>query len=93
MAELRTQAVVELVDRFTRPMRQVNQTMDRLKQNAGFNRLASQGRALSSSLGTATDRAGRLAGRSIEPASWTVDSLSIWAAEYDEPVRRLSLPF
>lgn len=37
--------------------------------------------------------AGRLAGRSIEPASWTVDSLSIWAAEYDEPVRRLSLPF
>jgi 2'-5' RNA ligase len=36
--------------------------------------------------------ADRLAGRSIEARTWTVESLTLWSAEYDEGVERLSLP-
>lgn len=36
--------------------------------------------------------AGRLAGRSVEPRLWTIDSLSVWSTEYDEVVERISLP-
>jgi 2'-5' RNA ligase len=37
--------------------------------------------------------AGRLAGSPTgEPITWTVDSLIVWAATYDEPARRISLP-
>lgn len=34
----------------------------------------------------------RLADRTLEPVRWTVESLSIWTAEYDEEVERISLP-
>lgn len=36
--------------------------------------------------------ADRLVGREFEPIAWTVDSLSIWSADYGEEVERLSLP-
>lgn len=35
--------------------------------------------------------ADRLVGRDVD-VTWTVDSLFVWAAEYDEPTERLSLP-
>ena len=35
--------------------------------------------------------ADRLAGRDVD-VEWTVDSLFVWAAEYDERVERISLP-
>lgn len=36
--------------------------------------------------------ADRLIGREFDPVTWTVDALSIWSADYDEEVDRLSLP-
>lgn len=36
--------------------------------------------------------ADRLAGRDIEPITWTVEALSLWSADYDEVVERISLP-
>lgn len=37
--------------------------------------------------------AGRLEGANTgEPITWTVDSLLVWAARYDEPASRISLP-
>jgi 2'-5' RNA ligase len=36
--------------------------------------------------------AGRLAGREIDPITWTVESLSVWSAAYDALVERISLP-
>lgn len=36
--------------------------------------------------------ADRLAGRSVDPRRWTVESLSIWSATYGEVTERISLP-
>lgn len=36
--------------------------------------------------------ADRLIGREFDPVTWTVEALSIWSADYDEEVERLSLP-
>ena len=42
--------------------------------------------------GGSPDRAERLAGRSIEPITWTATELVFWDAEREQPVSRLSLP-
>lgn len=36
--------------------------------------------------------ADRLAGRAVDDAGWTVESLSLWSATYEESVERFSLP-
>ena len=36
--------------------------------------------------------ADRLVGREFDDVTWTIESLSVWAAEYGEEVERISLP-
>lgn len=36
--------------------------------------------------------ADRLADRTVDPRRWTVESLSVWSAAYDEVAERISLP-
>jgi 2'-5' RNA ligase len=36
--------------------------------------------------------AGRLAGRTVDRRTWRIESLSLWSAEYNEVIERISLP-
>ncbi|CUR45503.1 Phage tail protein [Alloalcanivorax xenomutans] len=96
MADLKTQLILELTDRITRPARQVGRVLDRLKQNTGLQNLATQGRAVANRFSATTKEAGKLTRRvtvlsgAIAGAVWGVERLVSGVTNSADQVSKLS---
>jgi len=60
MAEMKTSIIMQLVDRVTRPVRRVTQSLSRVSRRAGLNRLTAQARRVKSAIGGMISNLGNL---------------------------------
>ncbi|KMQ73998.1 phage tail tape measure protein [Marinobacter subterrani] len=79
MGSMVTSVVMELVDRVTRPVRRIQQSLSGLARRAGLDRLAASGRRVSQSLGAVMERAQGLGQRLLWMGGITAGA--VWGTE------------